>query len=209
VADRSADRTLVFIVGPPAVGKMTVGYELAARTGLKLFHNHQTIELVLPFFAFGSPPFCRLVREYRQRLFEEVASSELPGLIFTYVWAFDHPSDEAAVAELAAIFTARGARTVYVELEATQEERLRRNETEFRLSQKPSKREIAASRQRLLDNDAAYRLNSGGRFDDRSDYLRIENTALEAAEVAEQIIARFALPRPGDAERASADIPQP
>jgi shikimate kinase len=39
--------TLVFIVGPPAVGKMTVGYELAAQTGLKLFHNHQTIELVL------------------------------------------------------------------------------------------------------------------------------------------------------------------
>jgi hypothetical protein len=202
VADRSADRTLVFIVGPPAVGKMTVGYELAARTGLKLFHNHHTIELVLPFFPFGSPPFRRLVREYRQRLFEEVADSDLPGLIFTYVWAFDHPSDEAAVAELAAIFTSRGARVVYVELEATQEERLRRNETEFRLSQKPSKRELAASRQRLLDNDAEYQLNSGGRFDDRPDYLRIENTALEAAEVAEQIIARFALPRLGDAECA-------
>jgi len=31
--------TLVFIVGPGAVGKMTVGTEFAARTGLTLFHN--------------------------------------------------------------------------------------------------------------------------------------------------------------------------
>ena len=40
----------VVIFGPPAVGKMTVGQELAKLTGLKLFHNHMTIELVLNFF---------------------------------------------------------------------------------------------------------------------------------------------------------------
>lgn len=32
---------LVFLIGPAAVGKMGVGVELAARTGLRLFHNHQ------------------------------------------------------------------------------------------------------------------------------------------------------------------------
>ncbi|MBC8077907.1 MAG: hypothetical protein H7Y32_17655, partial [Chloroflexales bacterium] len=47
----------VLIFGPPAVGKMTVGHELARPTGLKLFHNHMTIDLVLPFFPFGTPPF--------------------------------------------------------------------------------------------------------------------------------------------------------
>ena len=92
---------LVFIVGPPAVGKMTVGHELAQRTGLRLFHNHHTIDLVLPFFEFGTPPFSRLVGEFRRRIFEEVAASELPGLIFTYVWAFDDPRDAAAVEEYA------------------------------------------------------------------------------------------------------------
>src|SRR2546423_7333193 len=85
---------LVFIVGPPAVGKMTVGHELAVRTGLKLFHNHQTIDLALRFFPFGSPPFARLVNEFRRRILEEVASSDLPGLIFTFVWAFDLASDD-------------------------------------------------------------------------------------------------------------------
>jgi hypothetical protein len=88
---------LVFIVGPPAVGKMTVGHALAERSGLRLFHNHHTIDLVLRFFEYGTPPFQRLVGEFRRRIFEEVAASDLPGLIFTYVWAFDDPRDAAAV----------------------------------------------------------------------------------------------------------------
>ncbi|GAB3835271.1 hypothetical protein ACFPIJ_11650 [Dactylosporangium cerinum] len=72
--------TLLFIVGPPAVGKMTVGEQIAARTGLRLFHNHMAIELVLRFFPFGSPPFGRLVDRFRRDLIEEVAASDLPGL---------------------------------------------------------------------------------------------------------------------------------
>ena len=81
------ESTLVFIVGRPASGTMTVGHELAQRTGLKLFHNYQTIDLILPLFPFGTPAFHRLVGEFRRRLFEEVAASDLSGLIFTYVWA--------------------------------------------------------------------------------------------------------------------------
>jgi hypothetical protein len=190
-----SDSTLVIIVGPPAVGKMTVGHELAQRTGLKLFHNHQTIDLVLPFFAFGTPAFQRLIGEFRRRIFEEVAASDLPGLIFTYVWAFDHPSDAAYVEELASIFRVRGGRVVFVELEATQEERLRRNETEFRLAQKPSKRNLVESRRRLLDDDLRYQMNSGSAFDSRPDYLRIDNTELEPSAVAEQVIRHFGLAR--------------
>jgi hypothetical protein len=183
------------IVGPPAVGKMTVGHELAARTGLRLFHNHHTIDLVLRFFEFGSPPFTRLVSEFRRRILEEVAASDLPGLIFTYVWAFDQPTDSASVERFAEIFRARGGRVLFVELEATQAERLRRNETEFRLAEKPSKRDLEASRRRLLENDAQYRLNSASEFDGRDDYLRIDTTALSAAETAELIIDRFGLTR--------------
>jgi hypothetical protein len=186
-------KTLIFLIGPPAVGKMTVGHELARRTGLKLFHNHQTIELVLNFFPFGSPPFDRLVREFRRRIFEEVAASDAPGLIFTYVWAFDLAEDDEFVAEFASIFERRGGRVLYVELHADLEERLRRNETEFRLEQKPSKRDVAASRQRLLDLDAQYRLTSDGRFEGRPDYLHIDCTHLTAAASAGRIIEHFGL----------------
>lgn len=195
MTDTATDSTLLFIVGPPAVGKMTVGHELAKRTGLRLFHNHHTIDLVLRFFPFGTPPFRRLVNEFRRRIFEEVAESDLPGLIFTYVWAFDQPGDHAQVAQLADVFASRGGRVIYVELKASQEERLRRNETEFRLAEKPSKRDVAASRARLLEHDAAYRLNSAGEFAGRADYLRIDNTDLPPETVAERIIDHFALRR--------------
>ena len=41
----------ILIIGPQAVGKMTVGQELAKMTGYKLFYNHMTIER-LSFFYF-------------------------------------------------------------------------------------------------------------------------------------------------------------
>ncbi|GJM72894.1 hypothetical protein HMSSN036_51100 [Paenibacillus macerans] len=46
---------LIVLFGPQAVGKMTVGQELAKITGLKLFHNHMTIDLVSHFFDYGTP----------------------------------------------------------------------------------------------------------------------------------------------------------
>ena len=185
---------LVVLVGPPAVGKMTVGHHLAARTGLRLFHNHHTIDLVLRFFPYGTPPFRRLVSEFRRRIFEEAAASDLPGLIFTYVWAFDDPRDAAAVDAWAAIFRARGGRVVFAELEATQAERLRRNATEFRLAEKPFKRDVAASRERLLADDAVYQLNSRGSMDARPDWLRLDTTSLGADEAAARIAEHFGLP---------------
>lgn len=56
----------VLIFGPQAVGKMTVGHELEKITDLKLFHNHMTIELVDPFFKYGTKEGNRLVSLFRQ-----------------------------------------------------------------------------------------------------------------------------------------------
>lgn len=185
---------LPFMIGPPAVGKMTVGMEITRRTGLRLFHNHHTIDLVLRFFSYDTPPFRRLVREFRRRILEEVAGSDLPGLIFTYVWDFDDHTDGAVVEGYASIFRAQGGRVAFVELQATQAERLRRNETELRLAEKPSKRDVEESRRRLLAADAMHRMNSAGEFDGRADYVRIANTQLTPEEVADRVIAVLGLP---------------
>ena len=182
---------LVIIFGPAAVGEMTVGLELARMTGLRLFHNHMTIDLVLRFFPFGTPSFGRLVGEMRTRIFEEVAASDLPGLIFTYVWALDDPSDAAFIERVCTIFESQGAEVYFVELEAIQAERLRRNETELRLSQKEPKRDVARSRQLLLQHDAQYRLNSIGEFAGRERYIRIDNTELPPDEVSRRIVSAF------------------
>ena len=91
---------------------------------------------------------------------------------------------------------------LFVELEATQDERLRRNEGASRLAEKPSKRDLEASRSHLLVLDTRHQLNSGGRFDGRDDHLRIDNTLLTPAEVAERVIEHFALPRLDGTARA-------
>ena len=83
---------LVFAFGPPAVGKMTVGREICARTGYKLLHNHMTVEPVLDVFPFGSPPFSRLVNEFRRRILEEAVLA-LDGLVMTMVWGLDLEED--------------------------------------------------------------------------------------------------------------------
>ena len=185
--------TLLYIVGPPAVGKMTVGHEIATRTGLRLFHNHMAIEPVLRFFDFGSPAFVRLVDGFRQRLVEEVAASDLPGLLFTYVWAFDQPGDQRALEQYARPFRERGGRVLHLELQASQEARLQRNAGASRLAEKPSKRDLAASQRRLLDLDKRHQFDSTTKFEGRTDYLRMDNTHLSPEDVAKKVIKHFSL----------------
>jgi len=171
---------------------MSVGYELAKLTGLKLFHNHMTIDLVINFFEFGEDPFFRLVGEFRRRVFEEVAASDLPGLIFTFVWALDSEGDRKFIDDACEIFRQKGGDVFFVELEADQSERLKRNESEFRLSQKPPKRDTEKSRERLLADDAKYKLNSNDDFFYRENYLKINNTNLSPVDAARKIVDTFA-----------------
>lgn len=191
---RGAPR-LVVLFGPPAVGKMTVGRELARLTGMRLFHNHMTLEPVLEIFEFGSPPFSRLVRAFRRQVFEEVAASDLPGLVFTYVLALGEPGDLGFIEELTAVFRARGGEVHFVELYAPLEERLRRNRTPQRLDAKPSKRNVDASEARLLENEARYRMSTGEGVPGPEGWIRVDNTELTPAEAAERVVAALGLER--------------
>jgi len=181
----------VVIFGPPAVGKMTVGYELAKLTGMKVFHNHMTIDMVLEFFPYGHEKFSKLVCEFRQRIFEEVATSDLPGMIFTYVWALDQPEDKEQIVSYRQIFERQGADVYFVELEADLDERLERNISEFRLAKKPSKRDTSRSENNLLQAEEQYRMNSDGNFFYQENYVKINNTDLPPKETAQKISDAF------------------
>jgi len=183
---------LIIVFGPPAVGKMTVGMELAKLTGLKLFHNHMTIDLVLNFFDWNAPQF-KLSDEFRYRLFEEVASSDLDGLIFTYVWALDVDSDKRYIEKICELFKVNSAAIYFVEPKADLETRLERNETELRLQQKPSKRDIVHSRKNIIDWHQKYRMNSDNDFFYTENYLQIDNSTKTAADVASEIVTEFGL----------------
>ena len=191
----------VCVFGPPAVGKMTVGHELAKLTGFKLFHNHMTVDPVLDIFPFGSPPFGRLVGEFRRRIIEEAVAADLPGLIFTYVWALEDERDRDTVASYVDIVESGGGQVSFVELVAPLEERLVRNSSEFRLDQKRSKRDLDFSHQNVIDLDTQWVMNTGGTatvgeaYLAGRDYVRIDNTRLPAAEAASQVAETFVLSR--------------
>lgn len=152
-----------------------------------------TIELVLSFFDFGQAQFLRLVSEFRTRVFEEVAASDLSGLIFTFVWALDLESERTFIEQSCDIFREQAAEIYFVELEAELSERLKRNESEFRLSQKRSKLDIENSRKRLLEDEEKYKLNSDGDFLLKENYLKLENTNLSASDAAVRIVDAFGL----------------
>jgi len=74
---------LIFIHGPAACGKLTVATELAAITGLRLFHNHLTVDLVAALFEFGSEPFVRLRESIWLDAFREAGEADR-SLVFTF-----------------------------------------------------------------------------------------------------------------------------
>ena len=181
---------LVFLIGDAAVGKMTVGQELMKITGLRLFHNHMAIEPVIDIFGYFHSGAIKRIREV---VFEEFAATDNYGMIFTFLWAFDQPSDWEYAEHVAAVFRQRGADIYYVELIAPQEIRLERNATENRLKNKASKRDIEASNRRLLDDDRKYRCVSYEGELPFENYLRIDNSSLSAECAAKMIKERFDL----------------
>lgn len=184
---------LIIICGPPASGKMTVGQELQKLTGYKLFYNHLSLELVNQFFDFGTPNFNSLDRKIRFDIFAEIANSDIAGLIFTIVWAFDEAEDAEYIEDIIKVFQNRNPKVSIVELDCEQSERLKRNRTENRLAHKPSKRDVAFSDNLLRNEDKTYRMNSlEGEYPEMN-IFKIENTNKTAMEVAEMIVDHFKL----------------
>lgn len=182
----------VLIFGPQAVGKMTVGQELAKITELKLFHNHMTIEPLYSIFGAANETW-RLSGQFRRQIFEAAAKSKLYGLIFTYVWAFDLQEDWDFVKQACEIFESNGSEVYFVELESTLEERLDRNKTPNRLQHKPTKRNMEWSENELKLTMEQHRLNSNEGEITRENYIKINNTNLSADDVARMIQVRFNL----------------
>ena len=182
---------LMILIGNSSVGKMTVGQELAKITPLRLFHNHMMIEPVLEIFGSFRGD---VIQKLRSVIFEEFAKSDLYGMIFTFMWAFDMPSDWEYLESVKAIFGLPEEDVYYVELIAPQEVRLARNCTENRLKNKASKRDVASSNARLIRDDENYRCESLPGEITWPNYLRIDNSHLSPAETAKIIKEHFGFP---------------
>ena len=174
---------LVLIIGAGAVGKMTVGQELMKITDLRLFHNHMMIEPVIDVFGYFKGD---TINKLRDVIFDDFVKSDIAGMIFTFMWAFDMKSDWEYLDNLVKRFD-----EIYcVELIASQEVRLERNKTENRLKNKASKRDIEASNKRVLNEDTHRLVSNEGEIPFKN-YLRINNENIAATEVAKMIKDTF------------------
>jgi len=187
---------LVIILGPPAVGKMTIGQALADLTGLKLLHNHMVGDLIrqfVPVYGVGSAEGKRLKNLFTQEILETVANSNLPGLIFTNMFNFDNPASHDYIQAILDLYESHGAMTCVVELYADHNIRMERNKTENRLLHKPPKRDIADSEKTMLETESQQRLNSYFGEKPFVNYLKIDNTHLTPETVAIMIKETFCI----------------
>ena len=120
---------LIFIHGQAACGKYTVARLLAERTGLALFHNHLTVDLVATLFEFGSEPFVRLRERIWLETFREAAAAER-SVVFTFqpeaTVSPDFPARAATTVE------ALGGEVVFIALACSEAEIERRVEASSR-----------------------------------------------------------------------------
>lgn len=175
---------LVFLHGPPASGKFTIGRELAALTGFELFHNHVVVDEVLRRHAFGSAEFvAERDRAWRAHLTAAVTAGQR-GLIFTFNPENSVP--QTFIDWLFAELVCAGPVSLHsVELTAGEAT------IEHRLSSEP-RREF-----RKLTDVALYRdLRSAGAFRSpvipRTDLL-IDTESLAPGDAARKIVRAFAL----------------
>lgn len=171
------------IIGPQAVGKMTVGQELAKITGYKLLYNHMTIEMVRLIFDYDKEAFRKMNSIIRYEIFKEFSKSNEKGIIFTGCFDFGNnfEKEKAETDKWMSLF--EGNYTV--ELETTLEERLKRNKTANRLEHKESKRDLEWSEKDIYRSLEKYRLNSKPGEGEKifKNFYKIDNTNISAEKV--------------------------
>lgn len=184
---------VVFIMGSTAVGKMTVGQQLAQLTNMRLCHNHTVIEPVLEVFGEFR---IDVITEIREVIYRHFATTDNVGMIITFIYQFDTPDDSHYLKSVQDTFLAGNSETqfFYVELVADTAVRQQRNTTENRLKHKASKRDIALSQALFAKAESGqHRYISYDGEVTWQNYIKIDNTNLSPQEVASIIQQTFDL----------------
>jgi shikimate kinase len=178
---------LLFLYGPPGVGKLTVARELAARTNYKLFHNHLTVDLVYAVFDFKTRPFIELRDKTWMMVFQKAKEEKVPGLIFTFAPEESVPTD--FIPNLITQIEDANNHIYFIELTCSPEELKKRivspSRSRYSKGMKPDNIEKYYARQHLIPEEVHQRK-----------YV-IDNTNMNPSSVADEIINHFQIDRAG------------
>ena len=181
---------LVVIIGPQAVGKMTIGEKLKEKIGYTLMTNHDSIEIAIKIFSSNKDAKLKLKSKIREDVFNICLENNI-SIIFTFVVDFNTNDDILYLNELKNKFEKTGGHFYLIELEADLQTRLDRNKTPHRLECKPSKKNIEWSEKELIDSINIYRTNSIKDEIKFENYIKINNTNLSPNAVCDIIINKF------------------
>ncbi len=127
---------LIFLYGPPASGKLTVAEQLSKLTGISLFHNHITRDLVKDIYGDDLGVNYSLVEKLRNDVFAYCAEKETD-LIFTYVYGGPQDeNEERIIKSYIKSVEVHGGEVLFVELTANRDELLQRVSNESRTQHK-------------------------------------------------------------------------
>jgi shikimate kinase len=171
---------LIFLYGPPAVGKQTVGGELAKLLGYKILDNHKSVEMLRQLFPFEDPELNtirrRLQRKFRLEMFEEAAKA---GVNFITTCATAGEQHFGFYRETKALVEKHGGHVYFVQLAPTKAAMLKRVDGASRKGIKVESQEhllrLLAAEPELFET-----------FPDEP-HLVLDNSALSPAEAAEKI----------------------
>jgi hypothetical protein len=181
------------IVGPQAVGKMTVAIEVQRLTGVPLLHSHLFSDPLTDFFEFGTTPYHRILKQIQDGVFDEMVATRR-SMIATGIPPFQEPALMDHLVAWAKRVSDVGGETLFVELHAPLEIRKERSRSELRRSRKKTDwatdevlTELA--KHHMTAKDAGVTLPG--------QHLTFETSQLEAADVAVDIVEKFDLPLKG------------
>ena len=169
---------LIVIIGPQAVGKMTVAEKLKERIGYSLMINHDSIEIAIKIFSNNNKAKWKLKSKIREDVFNISLENNI-SLIFTFIVDFNTNVDIDYLTELKNKYEKTGGQFYLIELEADIKTRL--------------ERDIEWSDQELIESMNKYRMNSKKDEIKFDNYIKINNTNLTPQDVADIIINKFNL----------------
>lgn len=177
---------LLFLYGPPASGKKTVGYELASQLDYKILDNHKTVEMVRQLFPFEDPILNvirrRLQIKFRLEMYEEAAKAKVDFVATCAVAGEKHFDFYRETKE---IIEKHGGKVYFVQLMPSREAMLERV---THPSRKNLKIETTEHLQALWQNEPWL----FEKFPDEP-HLTLDNSSLSPVETAEAICQYYNL----------------
>lgn len=142
---------VIFIHGPVAAGKHTVGTALAERLNIPLFHNHLAVDLAKSLFDFGTEAFIALREEIWIATFSQAARAGQP---FIFTFNPEATVDPGLIGRLQAIVEDANGRVHYVALTCSEDAVIERLGNESR-----------AKFGKLVDANLYHQIKTHGGFD--------------------------------------------